>query len=705
MNKTLRNSLCGLLGLFSIGSSLAAEKYEAEEAILDNCAKATATSASGGAYVKMQSGNMTFNVKAEEAGTYDVTFFYSQTYGDTKTQNIVVNGTSAGSVTFPKTEAATEFIGLSGTFKLQPGDNEFSITNSWGWVDIDYITVEKHQFSAFEIDKTLVTPNPIESAVELYQFLSDNFGKKTISGVMTNAIVGVNKLEDQEEIKFITDASGKAPALIGFDFLHSTGKSSDTNSWHQSYSSNTLTLGAQLWKKGGIPAYCWHWKDPRKNDEAFYNPGSGTPSTDFDFTQGFKAGTTEWDTTSSTYAALINDIDIVSLQLKTLQCKGTAVLWRPLHEASGGWFWWGSKGAKSYLALYKLVFDRMVKVNGVRNAIWVWNTDGSDKDWYPGDEYVDIIARDFYYYPRETNHASLIGEFEKLKNAFGNKKIITLAENGSTPYPSEMFADGAPWSYSMAWYGDYAMPSGGYDDNTAEAWDKIMNSEYNLSLSEMPGWKSAAPEDCGIPDPCKSDGSIYEAECADDVNASIEKVKCRSGNGVNLQNNTDYIKFNIEKSEGTYRLFVGYALNYSGGKVVTCAVNGEKKDIALGTEDDEVGSCGEVEVGTFTLKNGENLIEITPNWTWAVIDYIHLVETGNTATEAIQAEEISIHGATGSEDIILQGAAGKKVSIVEATGRIIDEFVAEEESVLSTKNWSKGIYLIKVENQVFKIIR
>lgn len=704
MNKTLRKTLLGISCFLATSASYAAEKYEAEDAILDKCQKTTEASASGGAYVKMQSGNLTFNITVPESGTYDINIFYTDTYGGPKTQNLVVNGISAGSVTFAETSSATDFVGMLCTVKFQAGENEFSITNSWGWVDIDYITVEKHGFVAFDLDKNLATPDPIESAKELYKFLSDNFGKKTISGVMTDGIYGVNKLEDQTEIKFITSESGKAPALVGFDFLHSTGKSSDTNSWHQGYSTSTETLGLQLWKQGGVPAYCWHWKDPRKEQEAFYNPGSGSPSTDFDFTKAFKAGTTEWDTESAIYQAMINDIDIVSLKLKTLQCKGVAVLWRPLHEASGGWFWWGSKGAKNYIALYKLVFDRMVKVNGVRNAIWVWNSDGSDKDWYPGDEYVDIIARDFYYYPRETNHASLIGEFEKLKKVFGTKKIITLAENGSTPYPSEMFEDGAPWSYSMAWYGDYAMPSGGFDDNTADAWKKIMNSEYNLSLDQMPGWKSEAPEDCGIPDPCKSKNGIYQAECADDLNASIEKVACESGNGVNLINDNDYIKFNIniEKS-GLYDISVGYALNYSGGKVVSCLVNGEKYDIRLGSEDDEVGSCGTVALeNAVELKAGENVIEIVPVWTWAVIDYIQIKESSATSAEDVTANNITV---SASNDEVRISGAESEIIILDAAGRTISKAEANDNVVISIKDWSQGIYIVKIGDQTFKVIK
>ena len=135
------------------------------------------------------------------------------------------------------------------------------------------------------------------------------------------------------------------------------------------------------------------------------------------------------------------------------------------------------------------MFDIFVNQKGLHNLIWVWTTDeASDAlDWYPGDEYVDVVGRDYYYYPREVNHSSLVGSFETVKELFGGRKIVTLSENGSVPYPDEMKADGANWSWFMPWYGDYAM-EGWANDNTKESWKTVMNNEYTLTLEDMPGW-------------------------------------------------------------------------------------------------------------------------------------------------------------------------------------------------------------------------
>jgi mannan endo-1,4-beta-mannosidase len=160
-----------------------------------------------------------------------------------------------------------------------------------------------------------------------------------------------------------------------------------------------------------------------------------------------------------------------------------------MHEASGKWFWWGYSGPKACVALYKLLFQRLTGTHGLNNLIWVWTTDeaGDALDWYPGDEYVDIVGRDYYYYPREANHGSLVASFEKVKELYDGKKIVTLSENGSIPHPDSLVSDGAGWSYFMPWYGDYTM-DGWAHDNTAADWNSIMNNAYVITLDKMPGW-------------------------------------------------------------------------------------------------------------------------------------------------------------------------------------------------------------------------
>lgn len=483
---------------FSTYSMAAAIRVEAEDAVPADDHKLEITAeanASGGKYVEMGEGDLAFTVNMPSEGYYTLYVNYKlPTERGNKTQNLTLNGSSAGQVTFGVSDDFT-VLKAAGKIKLKKGENAIGITHSWGWVGIDYIEITEFEATPWNISPKPVTPEPTESAQKLYNFLYTNFGKKVISGVMTerpfenDGNYTPQDFDTQTELSYINKASGKNVVLVGFDFLHASGKNSDQQ-WYQGYTHASLEMAKTVWKKGGIPQFNWHWKDPMHTVEAFYTQSSGNdPYTEFSIGLAYDTTTGKWKTDSDEYKALMRDMEMIADSLLTLQKEGVAVLWRPLHEASGKWFWWGTDGAKACVALYKLMFDTFVNKKGLHNLIWVWTTDEAPDalDWYPGDEYVDVVGRDYYYYPREANHASLISSFEKVKDMFGAKKIVTLSENGSVPYPDEMKADGANWSWFMPWYGDYAM-EGWANDNNAESWKTVMNNEYTLTLEDMPGW-------------------------------------------------------------------------------------------------------------------------------------------------------------------------------------------------------------------------
>ncbi len=88
--------------------------------------------------------------------------------------------------------------------------------------------------------------------------------------------------------------------------------------------------------------------------------------------------------------------------LKDKEGNPLPVIFRPWHENSGSWFWWGSdhSSPEEYIALWKLTRERF-DTKGVDNVLWAYSP---DKDLtreqyfatYPGDEYVDILGTDIY---------------------------------------------------------------------------------------------------------------------------------------------------------------------------------------------------------------------------------------------------------------------------------------------------------------------
>lgn len=493
-------SIISMVVVAFVNTYAAGQRFEAEAAVVDENAvvKVADDKASGGFYINMKEGALTCKVTTESAGFYSLWAMYSQP-GDTngKIQNLSVNGVSTGQISFPKIDSLT-LIKASAKISLKAGQNTIEITKSWGWVNIDFVEIVPYVATPFTIANMPVTPNASKNTVKMYTFLKEQFQKKVISGVMTNRVMqndGLNTpmtVDNQIELAWIDSVSGKTPALLGLDFMHATGKNSESG-WHTGYTDATITLAEEMFKRGGIPAYCWHWKDPTGSAEVFYSPSaSGQTPTEFDLTKAFSDPPTyqKFNTESTEYKDIVKDIDKIALHLKKLADKDIPVLWRPVHEASGKWFWWGYRGAKPCKALYRLIFDRFTREHKLTNLIWVWTSDEAADalEWYPGDDCVDIVGRDFYYYPREANHGSLAASFEKLKELFGGKKIITLSENGSVPFPDDMKNDGAGWSYFMPWYGDYTM-DGWAHDNTAADWKKILASDYVLTLDEMPGWE------------------------------------------------------------------------------------------------------------------------------------------------------------------------------------------------------------------------
>jgi mannan endo-1,4-beta-mannosidase len=70
--------------------------------------------------------------------------------------------------------------------------------------------------------------------------------------------------------------------------------------------------------------------------------GFYTDATDFDIEAALVGGEA-----NANFTLLMEDVDVIAVELKRLQSAGVPVLWRPLHEAEGKWFWWGAKGPEA----------------------------------------------------------------------------------------------------------------------------------------------------------------------------------------------------------------------------------------------------------------------------------------------------------------------------------------------------------------------
>ena len=458
--------LFSVLSIYSLNAQ--SIRYEAEAGILTGSVTVqnSLSGYSGTGYVgsfENDGDKVTFNIMLTQAGNYNIYVGYAGPYGD-KINNIIINGNSA-EMSFQNSSAFREVA--FGKAWLTAGNNTISIVKSWGWFLVDYVRTEPNADPEVivKVPYQLATATPTPETKKLFSYLMDQFTKKIHSGTMS--------LNAKEEADWLFSRTGKYPALIGLDFMNHTR----SYSW---FDKTVLVNEAKNWyNSNGLVALCWHWRDPSRATDEFY-----TNQTSFDISK-------VTDPVSAEYQAMLNDIDIVAGFLKQLQDAKTPVLFRPLHEASGKWFWWGAKGAEPCKVLWRLMFDRLVNYHGLKNLIWVWTTDAKadNLDWYPGDEYVDILGLDIYAANGDFNSQMLT--YNAIREKFQGKKLITLSENGPVPDPDKLVNDRAHWSWFMTWYGNFVRDAA---INPISHWQSVLNHDYVVTLDEMPDLKNYLPE-------------------------------------------------------------------------------------------------------------------------------------------------------------------------------------------------------------------
>lgn len=283
-----------------------------------------------------------------------------------------------------------------------------------------------------------VNPNAQQEVRKLLRYLGEVSGNAIITGQHTQTM-------EQAELKYIEEATGKLPALCGFELLaYSPNINYPTcnEACLKEIEENRGTL-TKVWdwaKKGGLITMCWHWFSPMGGkDKAFY-----AENTDFDAARAVMEGTPE-------YRALLSDMDQMADYLKPFCEKHIPILWRPFHEGDGDWFWWGAKGPETVKKLYRIMFERYTKLHRLDNLIWVWNAPSAA--CYPGDDVCDIISRDMY--PPAHQHDDRLEEYEELVIITDTKKICAIGEIGPIPSVSRLSESRAEWAYFMTWSNDF----------------------------------------------------------------------------------------------------------------------------------------------------------------------------------------------------------------------------------------------------------
>lgn len=333
--------------------------------------------------------------------------------------------------------------------------------NSEGDIDMDaalaYETdyeAMKAYFESRDVDPTKpVSENAQtnEKTMEVWNYLRSVYGKQVITcqQMMGN--------ECYEDLVFY-NATNDLTAMKGYDFIFCTG----------SYHSDDMIDEAIEWSKesGGLCAFTWHWNVPKDID----NPDGGyafytSEITNFSQVNAVTPGTKEYET-------VIHDIDLIATKIQRMESEGVTILFRPLHEASGAWFWWGLQGRDSatnevFQKLWYMIYDRLENYHKLTNIIWVWNGQNPHTAIHPNA--FDIEGIDRYYDQEDISAEALSTYYEKcygelagydkycaeLAGMDSTGKMMALTECGYIPDPDGIKAANTMWLYYMVWNGDF----------------------------------------------------------------------------------------------------------------------------------------------------------------------------------------------------------------------------------------------------------
>lgn len=232
----------------------------------------------------------------------------------------------------------------------------------------------------------------------------------------------------------VKSVCGDYPAIISFDLGHI--EINDFCSLDSVAFDKIRNEALRQHGRGGIVSFSWHLRNP-------------------------KTGGDSWDVSDSAVVASIlsggannEKFKLWLMRLGTFLNSITTgsgekipVLFRPWHEHTGAWFWWGADYCtpNEYKELWKMTVASLQE-QGADQLLYVYSPGGGYKDSteylerYPGDEFIDLLGFDTYQF----DHQEYIVEMDRnlsVLNIVGeaHDKITAITETGFEAIPDSVW--------------------------------------------------------------------------------------------------------------------------------------------------------------------------------------------------------------------------------------------------------------------------
>lgn len=334
---------------------------------------------------------------------------------------------------------------------------------------IQFTTDEKPYRPSLTPNYNLVTDNALPVAQSIYDYLWKSNGNSVLSGA------SVSHRWTASDCDWVYRKTGKYPAIASFDYRYLYASPSPSMNY------TDTSMVEEWWQSGGLVAATWLWMVPKREGSSActFNNEDTTLSVGNLLKEG------SWES-----QVMQRDFEEMADILLLLQQKGVVVLWRPIphitHSTKEPYYWWEREGGKKYRQMWRAMFDYF-ESRGVRNLIWIWTLVGDDVEYYPGNEYVDMVGGELHskYYAD-----TCFGSWENMKYWFPNKMLLISDLQKTAPISQQLDA-GAMWG---AFVSAYDSANDGSDDYvhqaaSAEWWSAAFADERVISRDELPNFE------------------------------------------------------------------------------------------------------------------------------------------------------------------------------------------------------------------------
>ena len=275
--------------------------------------------------------------------------------------------------------------------------------------------------------------NATTETLNLYRNLKKLARKGFMFGHQDDLAYGVNwRYENgRSDVKEVT---GDYPAIYGWE-LGGLEANADKNIDGVPFKKMRQFI-KDGYERGGVITISWHARSP-----------FGAEKGAWDTTHGTVASILPGGSNHALFKSWLDELAKFFLSLKGSRGEAIPVLFRPFHELTGSWFWWGKNECSpgQFKILWRFTQYYLREEKKVHNLLYIYNTaDFKTKneflERYPGDDIVDLISFDAYQYDdplksdwfvKNTNFQ--LGLIEEI--AAEKDKLFALSETGYETIP------------------------------------------------------------------------------------------------------------------------------------------------------------------------------------------------------------------------------------------------------------------------------